>query len=104
MTHSTKPKLAVLRSGKGSTFVSIANACRNGSLEAEIALVISDVESAGILEHARRGCVFRITPERSLVHPGDKGLDLVFFEHAFIGEQALMFEGRVPGRLGRRPA
>ena len=49
---SDKTKLAVLGSGKGSNFVSLANACADGSLPAEIVLVISDVANAGILDRA----------------------------------------------------
>ncbi|MBI1176121.1 phosphoribosylglycinamide formyltransferase [bacterium] len=47
-------KIAVLGSGKGSNFAALAEAMTNHLLEVEIALVISDVESAGILELARR--------------------------------------------------
>ena len=46
-------RLGVLGSGKGSNFVAIADACSAGTIPAQIALVLSDVESAGILEHAR---------------------------------------------------
>ncbi|MBC8243575.1 MAG: phosphoribosylglycinamide formyltransferase [Verrucomicrobia bacterium] len=49
---SDKIKLAVLGSGKGSNLVSLAKACANGSLPAEIVLVASDVADAGILERA----------------------------------------------------
>jgi phosphoribosylglycinamide formyltransferase-1 len=49
-----KTRLAVLGSGKGSNFVAIAEAIAAGALAAEIAIVVSDVESAGILEHARQ--------------------------------------------------
>lgn len=54
MTHTTQPRLAILGSGKGSNFVAIADAIAGGSLVAEVAVVVSDVESAGILEHARQ--------------------------------------------------
>ena len=47
-----KTKLAVLGSGKGSNFVSLAKACVDGSLPAQIVLVASDVAGAGILERA----------------------------------------------------
>ena len=50
---SAKPKIAVLGSGKGSNFVSLAKACEDGSLSAEIVLVGSDVEDAGILARAK---------------------------------------------------
>ena len=50
---SDKIKIAVLGSGKGSNFVSLAKACEDGTLSAEIVLVASDVGDAGILERAR---------------------------------------------------
>lgn len=46
-------KLAVLGSGKGSNFVAIQKAILAGDLAAEIAVVISDLPTAGILTHAR---------------------------------------------------
>ena len=46
-------RLGVLGSGKGSNFVAIADAVAAGKIPAEIAVVLSDVESAGILAHAR---------------------------------------------------
>jgi phosphoribosylglycinamide formyltransferase-1 len=46
-------RLGVLGSGKGSNFVAIADAIAAGNVPAEIGIVLSDVESAGILEHAR---------------------------------------------------
>lgn len=48
-----KLRIGVLGSGKGSNFVAIADAITRGEIAAEVALVLSDVESAGILEHAR---------------------------------------------------
>lgn len=53
MTPGKPFRLVVLGSGQGSNFVAIANAIAAGQVPAEIALVVSDVESAGILEHAR---------------------------------------------------
>jgi phosphoribosylglycinamide formyltransferase-1 len=47
-------RLGVLGSGKGSNFVAIADAIAAGNVPAEIGIVLSDVESAGILEHARQ--------------------------------------------------
>ncbi len=50
-------KLGILGSGKGSNFRAIADAIAAGKLNAEIRIVISDVENAGILDLAReRGC------------------------------------------------
>jgi phosphoribosylglycinamide formyltransferase-1 len=46
-------RLGVLGSGKGSNFAAIADACAAGKIPAEIAIVLSDVESAGILSKAR---------------------------------------------------
>lgn len=46
-------RLGILGSGKGSNFVAIADAIAGGVIPAEVALVISDVPQAGILEHAR---------------------------------------------------
>lgn len=53
MAGGQKFRLGVLGSGKGSNFVAIADACAAGKIPAEVALVLSDVENAGILAHAR---------------------------------------------------
>ena len=44
----------MLGSGKGSNFVAIADAIAAGKVPAQVALVLSDAENAGILEHARK--------------------------------------------------
>lgn len=54
MAGERKFRLGVLGSGKGSNLVAIADAIAAVEISAEIALVISDVENAGILEHARQ--------------------------------------------------
>ena len=46
-------RIGVLGSGQGSNFAAIADAVAAGKIPAEIAIVLSDVESAGILAHAR---------------------------------------------------
>lgn len=46
-------RIGVLGSGKGSNFVAIADAMAAGKIAAETAIVLSDVEHAGILERAR---------------------------------------------------
>jgi phosphoribosylglycinamide formyltransferase-1 len=46
-------RIGVLGSGKGSNFVAIADAIAAGKIPAEIAVVVSDVEGAGIFTHAR---------------------------------------------------
>jgi len=53
MTNGQKFRLGVLGSGKGSNFAAIAGACAPGKIPAEVALVVSDAESAGILSLAR---------------------------------------------------
>ncbi len=50
---NNKFRLGVLGSGKGSNFIAIADAVAAGQIPAEIAIVLSDVESAGILTGAR---------------------------------------------------
>jgi phosphoribosylglycinamide formyltransferase 1 len=52
--HSGHPfRIGVLGSGKGSNFVAIAEAIAAGTVPAQVALVLSDVPEAGILQHAR---------------------------------------------------
>jgi len=53
VNNEKKFRLGVLGSGKGSNFVAIADACAAGKIPAEIAVVISDVAEAGILQRAR---------------------------------------------------
>jgi phosphoribosylglycinamide formyltransferase-1 len=48
-----KFRLAVLGSGKGTNFVAIADAIATGKISAEVCVVLSDVENAGILARAR---------------------------------------------------
>lgn len=58
-----KLRIGVLGSGKGSNFVAVADACRAGTAPAEVALVLSDVAEAGILERAReRGITTQFIP------------------------------------------
>ena len=47
-------RLGVLGSGQGSNFAAIADAIAAGQVPAEVGAVLSDVESAGILEQARQ--------------------------------------------------
>jgi len=53
MTDSRTFRIGVLGSGKGSNFVALAEAIRAGTVPAQVAVVLSDVEAAGILERAR---------------------------------------------------
>jgi phosphoribosylglycinamide formyltransferase-1 len=62
---SSSFRLGVLGSGQGSNFVAIADAISAGVIPASVAVVLSDVESAGILSHARN----RNLPQR-FIPPG----------------------------------
>jgi len=74
-------KIGVLGSGKGSNFVAIADACESGAVPARIAIVLSDVLKAGILDRARE----RRLPAR-FIPPGDFRTKLSEeAESAFIG-------------------
>ena len=57
MTGERRFRIGVLGSGKGSNFVAVADACRAGSVPAEVALVLSDVAEAGILAEAQERSV-----------------------------------------------
>lgn len=46
-------KLGILGSGSGSNMAAIDDCCRMGKLDAEVVLVLSDVEKAGILARAK---------------------------------------------------
>lgn len=50
--NSRPLRLGVLGSGKGSNFVAIADAIASQAIPAEVAVVVSDVPGAGILDHA----------------------------------------------------
>lgn len=77
----SKPfRLGVLGSGKGSNFVALADGIAAGRLPAEVAVVLSDVETAGILAHARE----RNLPAR-FIAPGKFRTKLdEAAEHAFV--------------------
>lgn len=47
-----RPKLGVLGSGAGTNFTALAQAIREGQVQAEVVLVLSDVPTAGILARA----------------------------------------------------
>ena len=53
MTDTNPFRLGVLGSGEGSNFKAIADACQNGILPASVAVVLSDVEDAAILQRAQ---------------------------------------------------
>ena len=105
-------RIGVLGSGKGSNFVAIAEACAAGSIPAEVALVLSDVADAGILDRAReRNIAVRfVAPgkfrtkldeesERAFIQGlRDASVDLVVlagFMRVLKGEFLRAFEGRI---------
>jgi phosphoribosylglycinamide formyltransferase-1 len=49
----TRKRIGIMISGRGSNMVALIEACRDGRLDAEVALVLSDVEGAPGLEKAR---------------------------------------------------
>ena len=53
MAMNNKFRLGVLGSGRGSNFAAIADAISAGNVPADVAIVLSDVETAGILAGAR---------------------------------------------------
>jgi phosphoribosylglycinamide formyltransferase-1 len=53
MSDGNNFRLGILGSGKGSNAAAIADACAAGLIPAQVALVISDVPDAGILQQAR---------------------------------------------------
>ena len=72
-------RLGILISGRGSNFQAIANSIRDGRLEAEIAVVISNRESAAGLQVARgRGL--------NAVSLPSKGLDRTIYDRLLIDE------------------
>lgn len=105
-------RLGVLGSGRGSNLVAVAEAIQAGALPAEISVVISDVENAGILDRAReRGLSARYLPpgkfRTKLDEPAEAAylaalrearVDLVVlagFMRILKGELLRGFEGRV---------
>jgi len=65
VTGEPKFRIGILGSGKGSNFSAIADACAAGKIPAEVALVLSDVADAKILERASE----RNAPAR-FIRPG----------------------------------
>jgi phosphoribosylglycinamide formyltransferase-1 len=61
MSTGTPLRLAILISGRGSNMSTIVQACRAGSIAAQVAVVISDRADAGGLERARALGVATVT-------------------------------------------
>ncbi|MEJ0090195.1 MAG: phosphoribosylglycinamide formyltransferase [Limisphaerales bacterium] len=105
-------RLGMLGSGKGSNFAAIADACAAGKIPAGIAVVLSDVEAAGILTLARERKIsaqfippgkFRTKLEEEAEHAFVEALravqvDLIVlagFMRVLKGEFLRAFEGRI---------
>ena len=112
MRGEQKFRIGVLGSGKGSNFAAIADACAAGTIPGEIAIVLSDVADAKILERARdRSLPAQFIPpgnfrtkldeeaERAFVTAlGKASVDLVVlagFMRVLKGEFLRAFEGRI---------
>jgi phosphoribosylglycinamide formyltransferase-1 len=67
MDKKRGPRLCVMGSGRGSNYVAISEAIVRGELDAEVVVVISDVEESGILKAARR-----FGHRAVFLHPGPK--------------------------------
>lgn len=52
--NTARRRLAVLASGRGSNLAAIADACADGTIPAELVLVLCNVSGAGALEEAER--------------------------------------------------
>jgi phosphoribosylglycinamide formyltransferase-1 len=105
-------RLGVLGSGKGSNFAAIADAIDAGKMSAQVGVVLSDVESAGILAHAReREMASQFIPPGKFRTKLDEGAERAFvaalqearvdlivlagFMRVLKGEFLRAFEGRI---------
>jgi len=74
-------RLGILGSGKGSNAAAIADACAAGTIPARVALVLSDVENAGILTQAReRGLPARFIAPGQFRTKLDEAAEAAFLE------------------------
>lgn len=67
---SGKPRIALLGSGTGSNSRAIIEAVQRGDIDAEIGIVISDVEDSGVLEFARASGMPAVHIEPGSERPG----------------------------------
>jgi phosphoribosylglycinamide formyltransferase-1 len=72
---SDRPKLAILASGSGTTAEALIHATQNGVLNADVRLVITNKEDAGILKRIERfnkqGLDIKVLVINGTSHPGD---------------------------------
>jgi phosphoribosylglycinamide formyltransferase-1 len=76
-------RLAVLISGAGSNMLAIAQACRSGQINADIAVVIADVATAGGLARAQAQGARTVLVDRSAYRAAGKP-DRTAFEAALV--------------------
>ena len=112
MSGERRFRIGVLGSGKGSNYVAIADGCAAGVIPAEVAVVASDVERAGILDQGRRrGALTKFIPpgnfRTKLAEEAEQNyiaalrgaeVDLVVlagFMRVLKGELLRAFEGRI---------
>jgi phosphoribosylglycinamide formyltransferase-1 len=81
VSEPTLLRLGILGSGKGSNCAAIADACADGTIPGRVAIVISDVENAGILDRAReRGLEWRHIPPGKFRTKLDEAAEAAFIE------------------------
>ena len=104
MNGGKKFRLGVLGSGKGSNMAAIADACAAGEMRAQIAIVLSDVATSGILEHARqRNLPARFIPPGNFRTKLDEAAERAYVEALLKAEVDLVVMGSVAvTRDGRR--
>jgi phosphoribosylglycinamide formyltransferase 1 len=81
MSEPRQFRLGILGSGQGTNAAAIAEACAAGTIPARVALVVSDVENAGILDQAReRGLPARFIPPGKFRTKLDEPAEAAFLE------------------------
>jgi len=76
-------KLGILLSGRGSNFLAIAESCRSGRLDAEIAIVISNREdAAGVARAQEMGLHTRVIPSQGRVREEHDAEVIAALKHA----------------------
>jgi phosphoribosylglycinamide formyltransferase-1 len=91
MSEPRSFRLGILGSGKGSNAAAIAEACAAGTIPAQVALVLSDVENAGILERARaRGLPALYIPPGKFRTKLDEPAEAAFLEALRLAEVDLV--------------
>jgi phosphoribosylglycinamide formyltransferase-1 len=81
----TRARLGILVSGRGSNMVALADACAAGSIDADVALVVSNVAAAPALERAgERGIATEVLDHRGVPREQHDARVTAALEHAAI--------------------